>query len=112
MTSPAMFLIEEAARAYRSDLQSWVGQVQRARDITDALRLAAHKPMPRSVLRPLGAMTSSSRCAAERAVETDLTRRLDAGPPDRGQLPLLMRLSAGHWPAVYRRLEAEMRRKP
>lgn len=102
-------LVNQQLDRYKSDLDRWRGQVERARTRLDAFRMASQKPVPGQLIRALKALHNADRMRAEQAVEQVLSRHAEQahlGDPD---FPMLLRLSQGHWPQVWRRLDATRR---
>ena len=106
------FLIARSERSYRADLQTWIVQVERARDLGEALRIAARKPQPKPILRSIGGITGGARHTAETRVEAALMCKLDAEDLPVEERARLMRMAAGHWPGIHRKLEVRQRQAP
>ena len=102
-------LVEQQIRRFQNDLMSWTNQVRGARHFRDALRIAANKPTPGSLVRSLSGMVSVHRKRAEQDIERVLLERVkDIDGSDKDLLNY-MRMSQGHWPEVWRILDQKRR---
>lgn len=109
----ANLLSDQQIRKYRSDLHSWVGRVRSARRFQDALRIAAQEPTLGSLARALSGTVSSEKSQARRNIEHILIEKFSSLPKDDASLVPYMRMAQGHWPSLYRTIEAEHRaRRP
>lgn len=103
-------MIERELRKFDADLAAWCSSVTQARTNLDAARLASHKPVPGQLARTLSSVTNAGSNKAQRTVEKNLLQRVSEMSIDDPHLISMMRMTQGHWPEVYRKLE-EMRRE-
>lgn len=105
----ANLLIQQQLSTYRSDLLSWTNRIKAARQLEIALQLAANKPAPGNLIRSLSSLTSSDRMRAMQEVERHLIAAITTVDGRDAKLPLYMRLTQGHWPLLWRDLDAKRR---
>lgn len=110
MIDQTSMMIQTEARRYASDLQRWTTQVTMARCAQDAMRIASQRPQPGRLLRGMGGITSGDRSRAENTVERHLMSLVAKMTPDQPGLITLMRSMQGHFPKVWKELDA-LRRK-
>ncbi len=106
----AQILMNQKVSRYRQSLSQWAHSVQAARNPHDAFRLASNKPSPSSLIRSMHSLYSSDAMRAQNTVERNLSDRLDKIGGDDPIILNLMRMSQGHWPRLYRKIE-NMRRQ-
>jgi len=101
MHNAAQQLAISQAHRYASDLSAWSQRVTQARRPLDAFRLAANKPVPGHLARPLSSIWRSDLSRAEMRIERHLgalIADLSCEDPD---WITLMRLAQGHWPRIH-----------
>jgi hypothetical protein len=103
-------MINQKVALYKQSLTQWVRSVEIARSDHDAFRIAANKPHPSSLIRSLSSLYSSNAMQAKNSVERNLMRRVEKMGGNDPTILNLMRMSQGHWPRVYRKIE-ELRRE-
>ena len=84
-------------------------RVERAREPLDAFRLAAQRPSPDSLISSLRTLYAGDRTRAGGQVERVQGRHVEGINRDHPQLASFLRCAQGHWPKIYRDLEAKGR---
>ena len=110
MIDQTSMMIQQEARRYVADLQRWTTQVTQARNVQDAMRIASQRPNPGRLIRSMVGITSGDRSRAENTVERHLMSLVAKMTPDQPGLITLMRSVQGHFPRVWKELDA-LRRK-
>lgn len=102
--NPAQFMMQREAQNYQSRLQQWETQVKMTQDLTRALQLAAQKPNLSGIGSALKGTMSGTSHRHEAAVERHLDNKLNKVTKDNPNLELYMRLTQGHWPRLWQKL--------
>lgn len=100
------FMLNQKSAQYASSLNSWARQVTGTHSTMDALRIASHRPNPDSLIRAIRSLWSNEKLRADTQVERNLLERVAKVSPQDPQLLTMMRLAQGHWPTVWRQLDA------
>lgn len=103
------FIIDREIQRYGIELRSWSQKIRNAQRNVDAFRMASHRPSPGALIRSMGSLWSRERSRADAEVERALSARIDALKAQDKDIDMLMRLTQGHWPRLYRRL-ADLKR--
>lgn len=102
--NPAQFMMQREAQNYQSRLSQWETQVRATQDLTRALQLASQKPTLSGMGTPLKGTMSGQMQRAQAAVERHLEDKLNHVSRDDPQFALYMRLTQGHWPRLWQKL--------
>lgn len=103
------FLIDQQVRRYRADLQSWVQSVRAARTPRDAFSFASRRPNASGMISSLGSLWNSDKTRASSDVERILEGHVEKSTFTKAEVVDLLRLAQGHWPRIYRSLEAKLK---
>lgn len=104
----ADLLINRQMQTYKSALRNWALQVARQQSPVEAFRIAAGRPAAGSLISSIRHLAQSEISGAERDVEAALQGHIVLLNIDHPQFDIIMRLTQGHWPRLYRELQRKL----
>jgi hypothetical protein len=105
--NPADVLVRQQASTAESQFRSWGQQVTRLTRLDDAVRAAAHKPIPGTLVRSMPVLWRSAQTQAQSAIERHLAGLIEQA--DAATLARVERGLQGHWPKLYTQAHARIR---